>query len=141
MFNFHLFLFRFSTPLSPLVSCSSRAVARSDLAFSLPESHLSILATAAEGGRGTMASWSMEEGFSYIPPAIREDITSTAGLPPWLQSPSPAVDEVIEGPSTRSFSTEHIEVRPPDTIVVERNTVGHNPSRDFEVPSSSSPTP
>ena len=56
----------------------------------------------------------MGEDTSYSPSAIREDITPTAGLPPRLLSPSPVVDEVMEGPSTRSLSTEHIEHRPLD---------------------------
>ena len=88
-----------------------------------------------------MAGLSMEEEASYFPPAIREDITPAAGLPPQLPSPSPVVDAVDEVPSTRSLSTEHIEHRPPDAKLVDHTAVGHTPSRDVEVPSSPPPVP
>ena len=83
----------------------------------------------------------MREDESYSLSTIREDITAAAGLPPRLPSPSLVVDEVIEGPSTRSLSTEHIEHRPPDANPIEHTTVGHIPSRDVEAPSSSPPIP
>ena len=41
-----------------------------------------------------------------------EDIAPTADIPLQLPSPSPVADEVIEGPSTRSLGTEHIEHHP-----------------------------
>ena len=83
----------------------------------------------------------MGEVASCSPSAIREDITPTAGLPPRLPSPSLVVDEVIECPSTRSLSTEHIEHRFPDANLVEHTTIGHTPSRDVEAPSSPPPIP
>ena len=88
-----------------------------------------------------MVGLSMGEDASYSPSAIREHITPTAGIPPWLPSPSLVVDEVIEGPSTRSLSTEHIEHRPPDANLVEHTTIGHTPSRDVEAPYSPPPIP
>ena len=83
----------------------------------------------------------MGEDASYSPSAIREHITAAAGLPPRLPSPPLVVDEVIEGPSTHSLSTEYIEHRPPDANLIERTTVGHTPSRDVEAPSSPPPIP
>ena len=83
----------------------------------------------------------MGEDASYSPSAIREDITAAAGLPPRLPSPPLVVDEVIEGPSTHSLSTEHIEHRPPDADLVEHTTIGRTPSRDVETPSSPPPIP
>ena len=83
----------------------------------------------------------MGEDVSYSPSAIREHITPTAGIPPCLPSPSLVVDEVIECPSTRSLSTEHIEHRFPDANLVEHTTIGHTPSRDVEAPSSPPPIP
>ena len=141
MFNCHLFLCQLSAPFSPQVCCCFEAATRSDLAFSSSEPHSSSPATAAGGERRTMAGLSMEEEASYFPPAIREDITPAAGLPPQLPSPSPVVDAVNEGPSARSLSTEHIEHRPPDAKLVDRTTVDHTPSRDVEASSSPAPTP
>ena len=141
MFNCHLFLCQLSAPFSPQVCCCFEAATRSDLAFSSSEPHSSSPATAAGGERRTMAGLSMEEEASYFPPAIREDITPAAGLPPQLPSPSPVVDAVDEVPSTRSLSTEHIEHRPPDAKLVDHTAVGHTPSRDVEVPSSPPPVP
>ena len=83
----------------------------------------------------------MGEVASCSPSAIREDITPTAGLPPRLPSPSLVGDEVIEGPSTHSLSTEHIEHHSPDVNLVEHTTIGHTPSRDAEAPSSPPPIP
>ena len=81
---------------------------RSDLTFSSPESHSSILAPAAEGEGDTKAGLSMEEDASYSPLAIREDFAATANIPPpQLSSPSPIADVVTDGPSTHSLSTEH----------------------------------
>ena len=47
----------------------------------------------------------------------------------------------IDGLSTRSICTEHIEHRPPDSIVVEHTSVGQTLSSDVEVPTSRSRTP
>ena len=128
-------------PLPLQVRCCFQAATRSDLAFSSSESHSYSPASAAEGEGSTTAGSSMGEDVSSSPSAIREDNTATAGLPPRLPSPSLVVDEVIEGPSTRSLSTEHIEHRPPHVNLVERTTVGHTPSRDVEAPSSPPPVP
>ena len=92
------------------VGCCFQAATRSDLAFSSPESHSSILVPAAEGESDTKAGLSMEEDASCSPLAVREDITSTADILPQLPSPSPVADVVIDGPS----GTEHIEHRPLD---------------------------
>ena len=83
----------------------------------------------------------MGEDASYSPSAIREDNTAAAGLPPWLPSPSLVVDEIIEGPSTHSLSTEHMEHCPPDANPIEHTTAGHTPLRDVEAPSSPPPIP
>ena len=121
--------------------CCFQAATRSDLTFSSSESHSSSLSPAAEGEGSTTAGLSMGEDASYSPSAIREHITAAAGLPPRLPSPSLVVGEVIEGPSTHSLSTEHIEHRPPDANLVEHTTIGHTPSRDVEAPSSPPPIP
>ena len=121
--------------------CYFQAATRSDLAFSSSESHSSSLAPAPEGEGSTTAGLSMGEDVYYSPSAIREDNTATAGLPPRLPSPSLVVGEDIEGPSTHSLSTEHIEHRPPDAILVEHTAIGHTPSRDVEAPSSPPPIP
>lgn len=72
---------------------------RSDLARSFPESHSSIITTK---GR-EMAGLSMQKDASYSLPAIREDITATADLPP---QPSVTTDIAIDGPSSsRSLGT------------------------------------
>ena len=121
--------------------CCFQAATRSDLTFSSSESHSSSLSPAAEGEGSTTSGLSMGEDASYSPSAIREDNTATEGLPPRLPSPSLVVDEVIEGPSTRSLSTEHIEHRPPDANLIVHTTVGHIPLRDVEAPSSPPPIP
>lgn len=76
---------------------------RSDLARSFPESHSSIITTK---GR-EMAGLSMEKDASYSLPAIREDITAIADLPP---QPPVTTDIATDGPSSsRSLGTEHRE--------------------------------
>ena len=70
---------------------------------------------------------------------IRNDIMSTADIPPQLPSLSPVIDISIDGNSTCSLGTEHMDHRPLDAIVVEHTAVGHTSSSDVEVPSS--PTP
>ena len=47
----------------------------------------------------------------------------------------------IDGLSTRSICTEHIQHRPLDSIVVEHTSVGQTLSSDGEVPTSRSRTP
>ena len=101
--------------------------------MSSPDSYSSILATAAKGEGSTKASLSLGKGASYSRSAIGKEITATSDIPPQLPSPLPVVEDVIEGPSTRSLNTEHIEHRPPDANLVE-----HTPSRDVEAPSSTS---
>ena len=83
----------------------------SDLAFSSPGSHSSIIATAAKGEGSTKAGSGVEEVASNSPLAIREDVTATADIPPQLPSPSPGANVVADGPSTRSLVMEHIEHR------------------------------
>lgn len=102
--------------------------------MSSPDSYSSILATAAKGEGSTKASLSLGKGASYSRSAIGKEITATSDIPPQLPSPLPVVEDVIEGPSTRSLNTEHIEHRPPDANLVE-----HTPSRDVEAPSSLPP--
>ena len=87
---------------------SFQAATRSDFT---PESHTSILATAAEGQGSTKASMSMEEDTSHSNLGIREEITAAADMPPQLRSPSPPTDVVIDSPSMHSLCTEHIEHR------------------------------
>ena len=108
---------------------SFQAATRSDLAFSSPESHLSILA----------AGMSMEKDASYSTLGVREEITATAAIPPQLSPLSPLTDVAIDESSTHPLGTRYIEHRPPDAIVVGHSTVSHTPSNDEEVPSS--PTP
>ena len=102
--------------------------------MSSPDSYSSILATAAKGEGSTKASLSLGKGASYSRSAIGKEITATSDIPPQLPSPLPVVEDVIEGPSTRSLNTVHIEHRPPDANLVE-----HTPSRDVEAPSSPPP--
>ena len=85
---------------------------RPDPVFSSLESHSSILVTAAKGEGSAKAGLSMEQNASYPTSA---DITATADIPPQLPSPSPATDVAIDGPSTRSLGSEHIEHRPLDS--------------------------
>ena len=108
---------------------SFQAATRSDLAFSSPESHLSILA----------AGMSMKGGASYSTLGVREEITATAAIPPQLSPLSPLTDVAIDESSTHPLGTRYIEHRPPDAIVVGHSAVSHTPSNDEEVPSS--PTP
>ena len=56
----------------------------------------------------------MEEDASHFSSVIREDITTTADIPPQPPSPSPVADVIIDDPSTHSPGTEHIEHRPLD---------------------------
>ena len=104
-----------STPvldaILPTGLLSFQAATRSDLA---PESHSSILATAAEGQGSTKARMSMEEDGSHSTLEVHEEITVAADMPPQLRSPSPPADAVIDGPSMCSLCTEHIEHRPLD---------------------------
>jgi hypothetical protein len=80
-------------------------VTESDLAFSSPECHLPILATAAKGSAGL----SMEKDAPYSTSTIRESITATADTAPQLLSPSLVTDLGTGGPSTCSLGTENIE--------------------------------
>ena len=123
MFDRHLPLRLFSIPFSPQVGC------RSKLQLDLT-SHSSILATASEGEGGTKAGMSMEE--------VREEITATADIPPppQLSTLSRVTDVAIDDLSKCSLGTEHIEQRPPDSIVGEHSAFSHAPSSDVEVPSS-----
>ena len=79
-----------------------------------------------------------EEGASHSTFGVREEITASADSPPQLSSAPPVVGVVIDDSSPRSLGAEHIEHRPPDSIVLERSAVSHTPSCDVEV--SSSPT-
>jgi hypothetical protein len=74
--------------------------------FPSPESHSSILATAAEGEGGAKAVLSMEKDASYSTSGIHKDITVTPDLPPQLPPPSPGTDVATDGPSTRSLSAK-----------------------------------
>ena len=103
-----LYLHRSSTPFPPQVCCCFQAATRSDLAFSSPVSHSSILAPAAEGEGSTKASLSMELDASHSPLVIHEDITAVTDIPPSLPSQSPVADIVIDSSSTHSLGTEHI---------------------------------
>lgn len=102
----------------------------------MPESHLSILATAAEGEDDTKTVVSMEEDSSCSTFGIREEITTSSDLPPQLLSPPPVADVVIDDPSTRSLGSEHIEHHYLDAIVLENSAVSHTPSSNVEVLSS-----
>ena len=88
----------------------------------------SILATTAEGEGSTKADLNMEEA--------REEITATADIPPQMSTLSRVTAVAINDPSKGSPSTEHIEQRPPDTIVAERSAVGHTRSSDVQILSS-----
>ena len=103
---------------------SFQAAARPDLSFSSPESHSSILATAAEGQGSMKAGMSVEQSASCSTSANRENIT--AGISPQLPPVADMADLL-----TRPLRTDHD---------AEHNVVGHTSSSD-EVPSSSSPTP
>ena len=74
-------------------------------------SHLSILATAAEGQGGT-------EDTSHSTLSIREEILAAADIPPQMSSLLPVTDIAIGDPSKRSLGTEHIEPRAPDAIAL-----------------------
>jgi hypothetical protein len=91
-------------------------VTRSDLVFSLPEPHSSILATVPEEESSAKAAFSMpvEKDASYSTSAIRKDFTASADLLPHLPSPSQITDVAINSPSTRSLGTKYIERRPLD---------------------------
>ena len=73
-----------------------------------------ILASSAEREGSIKPNSSMKEDVSHSPSAVRENITTTTDFPPQLPSLSPVTDVVIDGPSTPSFGTEHIEHRPLD---------------------------
>ena len=66
----------------------------------------------------------------------REEITATTDIPPQLSTLSRVTDVAIDDPSNFSQSTDHIEQRPPDAIIVEHFAVGHTPSSDVQGPSS-----
>ena len=83
----------------------------------------------------------MEEDASDPPLAIRKGVTATPDILPRLPSPPPGSEIAIDGLSTRSLCTEHIEYCPPDSIVVEHTSVGQTLSSDVEVPTSRSRTP
>ena len=102
------YLHRSSTPFPPQVCCCFQAVTRSDLAFSSPVSHSSILAPAAEGEGSTKAGLSMELDASHSPLVIHKDITAVTDIPPSLPSQSPVADIVIDSSSTHSLGTEHV---------------------------------
>ena len=106
---------------------SFQAAARPDPSFTSPESHSSILATAAEGQGSTKAGMSVEQNASCSTSATHENIT--AGISPQL---SPVADMVIADLLTRPLRTDHD---------AEHNVVGHTSSSGVEVLSSSSPTP
>ena len=65
----------------------------------------------------------------------REEITATTDIPQLSTLPR-VTDVAIDDPSHFSQSTEHIEQRPPDAIVVEHSAVGHIPSSDVQIPTS-----
>ena len=115
-------------PILPtgLLAFNFHAVTRSDLAFSSSGSHSSTLATDMR----------TEEDASHSTLRVREEITATADIPSQLSLLSPVTGIAIDGFSTRSLGTEHIERRPPDAVVVDRSAVRHTPLSDVEVPSS-----
>ena len=115
MFNLHLLLRRFSTSYSPQVSCCFKATIRSDLAYSLPESHLSILATAPEKEGGTKVGSSTEKDASYSTLGIREDNTATLDTAQLASSP-PVTDVVTDDPSTHPLGIELMGRRPLDPM-------------------------
>lgn len=114
-------------------------MSRSDPVFSWPESHSSILALAAEGEGSATAGLRKEKDAPSSTLEIGNVIVSTAGMPPQLPSLSPVTDMAIDGNSTCSLGTEHMDHRYLDAIVVEHSAVGHTSSSIVEVPSS--PTP
>ena len=113
-------------PFSPQVCCHFRL--RLDLT-----AHSSILVTAAEGEDNTKTGVGTEEGASHSTFGVREETTASADSPPQLSSAPPVVGVVIDDSSPRSLGTEHIEHRPPDTIVLEHSAVSYTPSSDVEV--------
>ena len=115
-------------PILPtgLLAFNFNAVTRSDLAFSSSGSHSSTLATDMR----------TEADASHSTLRVREESTATADIPSQLSLLSPVTGIAIDGFSTRSFGTEHIEHRPPGAIVVDRPEVRHTPLSDVEVPSS-----
>jgi hypothetical protein len=94
----------------------------SDLSFSSPESHLSILETAAQGEGGAKSVLSMEKDASYSASAIRKDIMVTPDLPPQLPSP-PVTKVATDIPSTHSLGTEHMEHHPLDPAYSQHDIV------------------
>ena len=81
-----LYLCRSLTPFPPQVCCCFQAATQSDLTFSLPVSHSSILAPTAEGEGSTKAILSMELDASHSPLGIHKDITAVTDIPPSLPS-------------------------------------------------------